>query len=124
MRPERLASSNVEDDARVLPRLSARHLLKSTQGLDLIIEPRDAIHRIEHHHVGAQPPPTICRSCPVLRISIMHAQPTLNAKLCPVPPERPELFAKCSEFFRSLGIRVDDRHPAVSEPGSSRHRSI
>src|SRR5262245_23047629 len=104
--------------------LSAHHLLKPTQGFDLIIEPADAIHRIEHHYVRRQPPPTVCRRCPALRIPVVHAQPTLNAKLCRVAPERAELFAQCPEFFLSLRIRFDDRHPAVSEPGSSRHHSI
>src|SRR4030095_14366075 len=105
-------------------RLSARHLLKPTQGFDLIIEPGDAIHRIEHHYVGAEPPPAVCLRCPALWIPVVHAQPTLNAKLCWVAPERPELFTQCPEFFLSLRIGFDDRHPAVSEPGGSRHYSI
>src|SRR4029434_5457948 len=114
---ERCASNEIR-------RLSARHLLKPTQSFDLIIEPKDAIHRIEHHYVGAESPPAVCRRCPALRIPVMHAQPTLNAKLCRDTPERPELFAQCPEFFRSLRIRFDDRHPAVSEPGGSRLASL
>src|SRR4029453_4928839 len=86
-------------------RLSVRHLLKPPKGFDLIIKPGDAINRIGHHYAGAEPPPAVCRRCPVLRIPVVHTQPTLNAKLCWATLERPELFAQCPEFFLSLRIR-------------------
>jgi hypothetical protein len=36
-------------------------LLESPQGLDVFVEAGDAVHWIEHRHVGTKPAPPICR---------------------------------------------------------------
>ncbi|MCC7485406.1 MAG: hypothetical protein IT529_10515 [Burkholderiales bacterium] len=81
----------------------------------MLLQPRHAIHRIEHDEVRCQLPPAIGRRAPPLRIVPLRAQPPFKTEprsvasvLRDFPPQQREL---------ALGFRVrrHDRHPPVAD---------
>src|SRR5216684_5236361 len=67
--------------------LSRRHFLEAPQGLDLLIELRHPVHRIEHHHLGAETLPALRGLGPELRVGLIHAQPTFEPEGGGIPSE-------------------------------------
>src|SRR5262249_27614190 len=104
--------------------LSARDFLEPPQGLDVIVEVRDAIHGVQDPQAGAESTPAVRLRRPALRVSTMHAQPALDAELGRIAFERLELFLQCGELLLRLRVGRHDRHPAVAEPGRTPHRSV
>src|SRR5262245_30309020 len=104
--------------------LATRHLLEAAQGFDLVVELWYAIHGIEHHHVGSEPAPAICRCRPALRIGIVHPEPSLDPELAGLTPMLAHLVPQQGKLLLGRMVGWDDRHPAVADLGRPLHCGI
>ena len=75
-----------------------RDFLEAPQGLDLPIELRHTIHRIEHHDLGAETLPAMRGGGPKLRVGFVNAQPAFEPELGRIASERLQMLAQSASF--------------------------
>jgi hypothetical protein len=90
--------------------------MSAPQGLDLAIELRHTIHRIEHHDLSAQTLPAMRGRGPKLRIGLVEAQPAFQAELGRIASERLQMLAQHCKL-RLCFVWRQNRHPAVTDAG-------
>ena len=86
--------------------LSLGDLFEAPQGLDLFVELVHPVHRIEHHHLGAELLPAFGGAWPRPRVGLVHAQPCLEAEAAGSRPNA----RRCSCSTASFGS-ADVRAP-------------
>jgi hypothetical protein len=87
--------------------LSFGHFLEATQGLNLLIEGRNSVHRVKHHHLGTETTPPVGGSGPALGGGLGRAQPSLQPKGGWIPTEKPV------NVHAALPVLLQPHHPGA-----------